>query len=1259
MPENEEYTTQHTLENLYSDFSGSGKSKIIAELMLCIRSRLTEIAGFDPISGEALPSDMAAIINKILSLDNKEAVYRKDRVFCIIDHTSSSIRHIIKNTHSRIIRRHEIMPVYAVREMDSASIQWLAIKSGRTLREKLSGKPYMKAVIRKDSCDTAENRLFKAYLQKLDEILIIRKKILKDELDELEDVHLSIQRWMHNDVSMTIGPWINISPNNILLQDKNYRKIWDGWNLLQLLDDCIACDYKRMRQDFLTVLFWDILSQMNLIKAFRLLQMPVVINYNEYSFSDIDKTKGNPFSAKGFLLVDKNVKGSHISQYNSEFKISLKFDDKNPGLKITFISGSSIYLNYTQQGIRIIYKNKDVKIVPFGDFGQIKNISSDIITHIMGNKPQKITMSHTGPERENPKIENVAIDLYNVKPEYLTENYIKGRIPDALLLQYWNGGTVVDCGKATALQFDKGIKTLSIRNLFSNDEVFSQVEKNNAAMELSRRLKEYLKVNTLSYLIPDWATDFDLENIRRGMNFHFEEANSVPQSIAAVSYYFDALKKINRKYDIQSIFLVVDIAENKFAITPVTGNQLPELEKKVAETNGVCWERHPTISMDTGVKVNEDDLIYDLYKILGGEFISDQTNVFSIYKNNEWLHLPEEADMLLKERQRINLPDKEIIEETSKNERFKEQPVEYLVLDRNILCGNVKNNFISVENLLKGTVALSQRQKLAGDIPLWKDHLPELSIENNARKYNLVGKKTPPIVPKRNKGINIPVTGSVLLPAGAKDIRFNLIQGKGSNESKYIAFLESPAFPLKKEVECDLLLAYTYGDAKPYNLQFRPKDRVAAGFNLIEVQWRTKDELPEPELKTPVFPQLKTWEEFRKWPDKKGTGTSDLLKLCISKLKEIEKLTDIEHELEDMISKRKEGIYKKRKLKNDFFFVSINGDDVYCHKNQFCEPYDSTLCYEGNSFFMQVLQGEKGLYGINITYSDIAPDILKTEFIKNKIDHIFRPMHSIASIICNNGHSMTENDAPHELREQYYHSRDIMINLLKEEKTSQKLKNEIIFFFSCTHKDMPEEGIRKLKQFTENDKSFIQYSKQIAYAIGDASLKWQNILLKSVLNPKIKNVMMPISLRILSIAFWRNENLIFKINDNETGKILIELKRYFSENIKGKLISEQNCVILSRHLELLLALLRKRNAGNKLLYPESDDARWFIDKLNKIPQFLKNSGHDLRSYLEFNIEKPEKESGTPDIIYVLRQYLIGDNVNTIKISGVDFDDDNN
>ena len=71
-----------------------------------------------------------------------------------------------------------------MRELDANSFIKLSNRPGRTIREKLASKQYMQAVCRFQFIDLPENRLLKAFLRHLAELLELRRDCLGHE-DEL------------------------------------------------------------------------------------------------------------------------------------------------------------------------------------------------------------------------------------------------------------------------------------------------------------------------------------------------------------------------------------------------------------------------------------------------------------------------------------------------------------------------------------------------------------------------------------------------------------------------------------------------------------------------------------------------------------------------------------------------------------------------------------------------------------------------------------------------------------------------------------------------------------------------------------------------------------------------------------------------------------------------------------------------------------------------------------------------------------------
>lgn len=157
---------------------------------------------------------------------------------------------------------------------------------------------------------------------------------------------------------------------------------------------------------------------------------------------------------------------------------------------------------------------------------------------------------------------------------------------------------------------------------------------------------------------------------------------------------------------------------------------------------------------------------------------------------------------------------------------------------------------------------------------LWRDHLPALSIEvqsDKGYKVNFYLVKDATVTPQRGRTVDIPVEEWFTLPAGQTHYRFPLQQGEGNKEMRFVAYLMSPAFPLKKDTTCKLKMTYTYGADDPYELKFLPLDSAEAGFKSVRVEWRSASErglpiwrtyrfrISRPEKAGPIFsPSRKT-----------------------------------------------------------------------------------------------------------------------------------------------------------------------------------------------------------------------------------------------------------------------------------------------------------------------------------------------------------------------------------------------------------------
>jgi len=170
--------------------------------------------------------------------------------------------------------------VRAVRELDSNSFIKLSNRPGRNIREKLGSKPYMQAVRRYQSVDLPENRLLKAFVIRLVELLELRRNVLGEAEDDLIP---QIRSWLRGEQAQAIARWENVPPNNALLAHRDYRRIWDSWRRLQSLDDDIARDLSHLDVRQKTLTKWKDFGRMYREGAHLFAEMPVLFDYENFT----------------------------------------------------------------------------------------------------------------------------------------------------------------------------------------------------------------------------------------------------------------------------------------------------------------------------------------------------------------------------------------------------------------------------------------------------------------------------------------------------------------------------------------------------------------------------------------------------------------------------------------------------------------------------------------------------------------------------------------------------------------------------------------------------------------------------------------------------------------------------------------------------------------------------------------------------------------------------------------------------------------
>lgn len=281
-----------TLEQVYRNYSQGGD----AARLLKQTHWYSCLAEFDPRTGDALPQPLSQVFRKLSQPAPPQPI--RDRLWRITEHCRLSLIKLFRSLNESPRREQAMLPLRAVRELDSSSFMALSRRSGRTIREKLAGKPYLQAVRRIQSVDLPENQLLKAFSLRLEELLELRVQLLGEEPDALLCL---IRSWLRTDEAKSIRRWENLPPNNTLLSHRDYRAVYDAWGWLQHLDEAVTEDMAHLRQRQQVVQQWTDYWKQN--DRYIFAEQPIIFDYEHFTM--VPWLKGDLLSKENLAIGRK------------------------------------------------------------------------------------------------------------------------------------------------------------------------------------------------------------------------------------------------------------------------------------------------------------------------------------------------------------------------------------------------------------------------------------------------------------------------------------------------------------------------------------------------------------------------------------------------------------------------------------------------------------------------------------------------------------------------------------------------------------------------------------------------------------------------------------------------------------------------------------------------------------------------------------------------------------------------------------------
>lgn len=841
-------------------------------------------------------------------------------------------------------------------------------------------------------------------------------------------------------------------------------------------------------------------------------------------------------------------------------------------------------------------------------FGKNYSVAMDDLAHM---PPGGASSSSVEPEVESGA---VCIDLFPLEPVLASGRGTK-KFGQKLIWQKWDRDD--DSLDIMPLQ-TKGVwqnesaLTVTAEDLFIAGEKCASVL-GSAARSFCSAVKRRVPVASIAWLVPDCANDFDLGELRRAVNSHYREAMAVPRSIAKV--YQQLGRDIrNGKIGAGASVAVIDMVGNRVVATRLVAQEWTdgELKERVPESGGLFWVRQPIIELGQE----------------RGEKFSQLTAVATLDSQRRWVR-PQE-DLVAKERIAI-------MQRCAHDPRIAHDKI--IIIEGSPVDGGLK---------------FYQCQKKAGNIPLWKDILPDLSI-GAPSSTGVIAKVALVSATTQDRDI-IPLPGAerlirvddhevVWLPAGKRSYQFKIFQGAGAGQLRYCAVVAcSQVFPYPQNIRCKLELKYTYGANDPYTLHLKPMDDLLGLPDHFDVEWKliSADEVDLDSVARPGFPKTSAWADFKHFKAK--YGESDLIEqlwLGVDRLEQYLKFVRNEPSNRKTQAFTGDVNWQTDQRGRSYFNANVNGCAVTFYEDRFKDLPDNL---EEISFDVE----PRGRYYVanNVSVGHSLPD--RPQWLRSQIRF---PM-SVMFAVCR------DDEMPPRLEKTIARGLETASALLGESDVPRAIADEALLFLSY----FPELTSIQIEPLLRavvagNPYRFASCRKAVGVSLCGLGRQWQADIYEKLIAQLGRDLKWTSSaLEVLSIALWRDERLALHLQGEQIRKIAAQVNPAIrddkeriasAKNAKGKPWELKSTVnTLRSHLELMLALLRARGSADeaikKMLVPNGSISQTFDQTIDDHVMPLVAERVQMASNIELNVVKPSNYRNTPDLIYALKMYLTGD-----------------
>jgi hypothetical protein len=596
----------------------------------------------DPRTGAPTPQ---SLMDYLTSLDRMTEGGRRplpcDNLAFAAGFAAQPMAEIIARHRTRLVRSHEQIAFHRLRDMDPRSLAWLAQLPGRNVREKLAGRTQALGVRRRVTPDTPENRVVRSVADFLAERIGQRLSYVSayDQTDDSvsraallgDTFDLCGQRMRRSELG-EIPMAVHVRPNNVLIGDPDYSRLYRTWRLLRDHDHAVKVNWPRLGDRATTVLkllvaarfvrdpriaFWDGLGRVSLgsdSAAFGLQQTAGIGSAREWAtdipleFHVVPGRKRNEsylvqLSASGCAILTTVVSldgdGLQVHGASQTSRIEIQ------------IAGAPLV---ARRGIRVTARGctlaNGTSVSEQGDLEGLGALADAIAAQVLsqcGIQIPKGTRHRTVATVAPIKSRHIGIAIHATRfrvdtggGETLVQKieswvgaddlargegraWLPGRADRRLRFGFGNARI---CSLSDALDFERedDIGTLALATSRVVDE-------------LARRLDGAASAR-VAYSVPDAIDEFSQRSLRAAMNSRFRNSVPVWRSICAAVGW-----QSTQDFGAQTVgsgehVAIVDAEFSDVTITILEARHDPKLEANDPLTKGIYWIRKPPLPHD-------------------------------------------------------------------------------------------------------------------------------------------------------------------------------------------------------------------------------------------------------------------------------------------------------------------------------------------------------------------------------------------------------------------------------------------------------------------------------------------------------------------------------------------------------------------------------------------------------------------------------------------------------------------------------------